>query len=215
MKVIIIGCGRVGSGLAQVMGRRGHDVTVIDTDPAALNRLGPAFKGRKVVGVGFDREILLEAGIHQADALAAVTVSDEANVVSARLARQVFRVPRVVARVYDPGKAEIYRRFGLQTISPVSLGVDRLAEMLSFAHLDTVVSLGSSEVDIVNLDVPRLLVGRSVNEITVPGEIHVVALTRAGKTFLPTLGTVFQEADLLHVAVLVSSADRLGRLIGS
>jgi trk/ktr system potassium uptake protein len=214
MKVIIIGCGRVGSGLAQVMGRHGHDVTVIDSDPAALDRLGPAFKGRKIVGIGFDRDVLLQAGIQRADALAAVTVSDEANVVSARLARQVFRVPRVVARVYDPGKAEIYRRFGLQTISPVSLGVDRLAEMLSFAHLDTVVSLGSSEVDIVDLEVPRLPVGRSVNEITVPGEINVVAVTRAGRTFLPTLGTVFQESDLLHLAVLVASAERLRGLIG-
>jgi trk system potassium uptake protein TrkA len=213
MKVIILGCGRVGSGLAQVMGRRGHAVTVIDNDPATLERLGPAFKGRKMVGVGFDREVLVEAGIQRADALAAVTASDEANVVSARLARQVFRVPRVVARVYDPGKAEIYRRFGLQTISPVSLGIDRLAEMLSFTHMDTVISLGSSEVDIVDVEVPRLLVGRSVNEITVAGEIHVVAVTRAGKTFLPTLGTVFQEADLLHLAVLVASAERLRKLI--
>jgi trk system potassium uptake protein TrkA len=214
MKVIILGCGRVGSGLAQVMGHRGHDVTVIDNDPATLERLGAAFKGRKIVGVGFDRDVLMEAGIHRADALAAVTASDEANVVSARLARQVFRVPRVVARVYDPGKAEIYRRFGLQTISPVSLGIDRLAEMLSFTYMDTVVSLGSSEVDIVDVEVPRLLVGRTVNEISVPGEIHVVAVTRAGKTFLPTLGTVFQEADLLHLAVLVSSAERLRKLLG-
>jgi trk system potassium uptake protein TrkA len=214
MKVIIIGCGRVGSGLGQVMERRGHDVTVIDKDPASLERLGLAFKGQKIVGIGFDRDVLLQAGIQRADALAAVTVSDEANVVSARLARQIYRVPRVVARVYDPGKAEIYRRFGLQTISPVSLGVDRLAEMLSFTHLDTVVSLGSSEVDILNVEIPRLLVGRSVNEITVPGEIHVVAVTRAGKTFLPTLGTVFQEADLLHLAVLVASSERLRKLIG-
>jgi Trk K+ transport system NAD-binding subunit len=96
MKVIIIGCGRVGSGLTQVMGRRGHDVTVIDKDPVSLERLGPAFKGRKILGIGFDRDILLEAGILRADALAAVTVSDEANVVSARLARQVF-LPRVAA----------------------------------------------------------------------------------------------------------------------
>lgn len=214
MKVIIIGCGRVGSRLAQLMSRRGHDVTVIDSDPAALKRLGPSFKGQKIVGIGFDRDVLIEAGIQRADALAAVTVSDEANVVSARLARQVFRVPRVVARVYDPGKAEIYRRFGLQTISPVSLGVDRLAEMISFTSLDTVVSLGSSEVDIVDVEVPRLLVGRSVNEITVPGEIHVVAVTRAGKTFLPTLGTVLLNADLLHLAVVVSSAERLRKLIG-
>jgi trk system potassium uptake protein TrkA len=184
MKVIILGCGRVGSGLAQVMGRRAHDVTVIDNDPATLERLGPAFKGRKIVGVGFDREVLIDAGIQRADALAAVTASDEANVVSARLARQVFRVPRVVARVYDPGKAEIYRRFGLQTISPVSLRIDRLAEMLSFAHLNTVASLGSSEVDIVDVDVPPA--GGSISERNHGAwRDHVVAVTRAGKPSYP------------------------------
>lgn len=214
MKVIIIGCGRVGGGLAQTMSHRGHEVTIVDVDPAALDRLGPGFKGRKITGVGFDRDVLKQAGIDRADALAAVTVSDEANVVTARLAKNIFRVPRVVARVYDPGKAEIYRRFGLQTISPVSLGVDRLAEMLSFTSLDTVVSLGSSEVDIVDVEVPRLLIGRTVRDITVQGEIHVVAVTRTGKTFLPTLGTTLQEADILHLAVLISSAERLRKLLG-
>jgi trk system potassium uptake protein TrkA len=127
MKVIVIGCGRVGSGLAQAMVRRSHDVTVIDKDPISLNRLGPAFKGRKIVGIGFDREILMEAGIQRTDALAAVTVSDEANVVSgARLA--VFRVPRVVkSEVYDPGKAGIYRRFGPADHLTGRLGIERTA----------------------------------------------------------------------------------------
>jgi len=135
MKIIIVGCGRVGSALTLDLSLRGHQVTVIDNDPLAFESLGLAFKGEKVVGVGFDREILIKAGIQKADALAAVTVSDEANVVAARIAKQVFRVPRVAARVYDPRKAEIYRRLGISTISPVAVGSARLAELLSYTNL--------------------------------------------------------------------------------
>jgi len=202
----------MGAGLAQTLNLRGHAVTIVDNDPAAFERLGPAFKGQTVLGVGFDREVLLKAGIERTDALAAVTTSDDANVVVARLASQVFRVPRVVARLYDPRKAEIYQRLGLQTISPVTWGINRIADLLCYSPLDTVLSLGS-EVDIVEAEVPMLLVGRTVKELTVPGEIHVVAISRAGKTFLPTLGTVFHEGDLLHLVVLATSTDRLKALL--
>jgi trk system potassium uptake protein len=213
MKVIIIGCGRVGISLARMLSLRSHEVTVVDSDPNAFEGLGPGFKGRTVVGIGFDQGVLLEAGIERVDALAAVTTSDEANVIAARLAKQVFKVPHVAARVYDPRKAEIYRRFGLQTVSPVALGSTRLAELLSFSHLHTVVNLGSGEVDIVDIDIPPLLVGRSVHDLTVTGEIHVVAISRSGRTFLPHPGTIFQEADHVHLAVLASSADRLKALV--
>src|SRR4030042_1184683 len=108
MRIIIIGCGRMGSGLAQTLSLRGHAVTVVDRDPQAFERLGPAFKGKTLTGIGFDRDVLLRAGIERADGLAAVTFSDEANVVAARLASNIFHVPRVVARLYDPRKAEIY-----------------------------------------------------------------------------------------------------------
>jgi trk system potassium uptake protein TrkA len=213
MKIIVIGCGRMGSGLAQALNLRGHAVTVVDNDPTAFERLGPAFKGRTVAGVGFDRDVLLQAGIERADGLAAVTSSDEANVVAARLASQVFRVPRVVARLYDPSKAEIYRRLGLQTIAPVAWGVQQIADLLCFSPLETVLSLGAGGVDIVQAEVPPLLFGRTVSELTVPDEIQVVAVSRGGTTFLPTLGTVFQEGDLVHLAVLAASTDRLMALL--
>ncbi|MBI3302419.1 MAG: TrkA family potassium uptake protein [Deltaproteobacteria bacterium] len=213
MKIIIIGCGRVGAGLAQALNQRGHAVTVVDRDPVTFERLGAAFKGQTVAGGGFDRDVLLQAGIERADGLAAVTGSDEANAVIARLARQVFRVPRVVARLYDPRKAEIYRRLGLQTINPVTWGIHRIAELLCYSHLDTILSLGSGEVDIVEAELPPLLAGRTVNEVTLAGEIQVAAISRGGKTFLPTLGTVFQEGDLLHLVVLAASADRLKALL--
>jgi len=214
MRIIIIGCGRMGAGLAQTLNLNGHSVTVVDKDPVAFERLGPAFKGQTVVGVGFDRDVLLQAGIKRADGLAAVTASDEANVVVARLASQVFHVPRVVARLYDTRQAEIYRRLGLQTIAPITWGVHQLADLLCFSPLDTVLSLGSGEVDVVKTEIPLLLVGRTVNELTVPGEIQVVAISRGGTTFLPTLGTVFQNGDLVHLVVLAASADRLRALLG-
>lgn len=214
MRIIIIGCGRLGAGLSESLSLRGHDVTVVDQDPAAFERLGHAFQGESVAGGGFDRDVLLRAGIERADALAAVTSSDEVNIVAARLARQVFRVPRVVARLFDPRKAEVYRRLGLATISQVTWGINRIIELLCYSRLDTIKSLGSGEVDIVEAEVPHLLVGRTVNDLTVLGEIHVVAITRRGKTFLPTLGTEFHEGDMIHLALLASSAERLKLILG-
>lgn len=214
MRIIIIGCGGMGAGLAGILNQRGHTVTVLDRDPAAFERLGPSFRGETITGGGVDREALLKAGIERADGLAAVTASDEVNIVAARLARQLFHVPRVVARLYDPRKAEVYRRLGLMTISQVTWGINRIVELLCYSRLDTIMSLGSGEVDIVEAEVPHLLVGRSVNELTVPGEIHVVAVTRRGKTFLPTLGAEFHEGDLLHLALLASSAERLKAILG-
>jgi trk system potassium uptake protein TrkA len=214
MRIIIIGCGRLGSVLAQTLSMRGHAVTAVDNDPASFERLGPAFKGQTVLGVGFDRDLLLQAGIERADGLAAVTTSDDTNVVTARLARLVFRVPRVVARVYDPRKAEIYRRLGLQTISPVSLGSDLLVELLTFSQLKTILSLGSGEVGLVEAEVPPLLVGRAATALTIPGEVHLVAVSRSSKTFLPTPATVFQQGDLIHLAVLAASTERLEALLG-
>lgn len=214
MKIIIIGCGRMGAALAQNLSGRGHEVTVVDLDPSSFERLGPSFRGRTVRGGGIDRETLLKAGIERADGLSAVTASDEVNVVAARLARQVFRVPKVVARIYDPRKAEIYRRLGLQNISPVTWGINRTIELLCYSRMETVISLGGGEVDIVEAEVPHLLVGRRVNELTVHGEIHVVAVSRRGKTFLPMLGTEFMEGDVVHLALLAASADRLKTLLG-
>ncbi len=214
MKILIVGCGRLGAGLAKALELRRHSVSVVDGEPAAFGKLGAAFKGRTVAGSGIDREVLLEAGIERADGLAAVTASDEINVVAGRIAMQAFRVPRVVARLYDPRKAEIYRRLGLQTITPVAWGVNRIAELLCHSRLDTLQSLGSGEVDLVEAEIPPLLVGRTVAEVTVPGEVHAVAVSRGGKTFLPLAGTVFHKGDLVHLAILGTSADRLKAILG-
>lgn len=213
MKVIIIGCGRVGTSLAYTLDQRGDLVTVIDSDPDALERLGPAFRDRAILGIGFDRDVMIRAGIENVDALAAVTASDEANVTAARLARQVFKVPRVAARVYDPGKAEIYQRLGIQTISPVAISAQRLADLLGYSPMGSAVSLGTGEADVIEVEIPSALIGRSVSELTSAGEFQVMAITRAGRTFLPIPGTIFQEGDLGHLIVQLSSRERLESLL--
>jgi len=214
MKIIVVGCGQMGSALAQTLSLRGHTLTVIDKEVAAFERLGPAFKGQTVVGIAFDRAVLLEAGIERADGLASVTHSDEANIVVARLARELFRVPRVVARVVEPHKAEIYRRLGLQTISTTIWGVNRIANQLSYAEGNVLLDLWS-EVELVEVEILPNLAGRTVANLTIPGELHVVAVSRGGKTFLPSGGTAFQSGDLAYCALLAASADRLKRLLQS
>ena len=213
MRILIIGCHRVGSGLARTLSLRGQAVTVVDNVPAAFERLGAGFKGQTVLGIGFDRDVLIQAGIERADGLAAVTASDEVNVVTARIASQVFHVPKVIARLYDPRQAEIYKRLGVQTIAPTTWGINRIADLLLHSQLDTVLSLGSGEVDVVAAQVPPSLAGRTVQDLTILGEVHVVAITRSGKAFMPILGTTFREGDMLHVAVLAASADRLKEML--
>jgi trk system potassium uptake protein len=214
MKIMIIGCGRQGAELAKILSLNGSEVTVVDTDPATFGRLGSYFKGKVIPGSGIDREILLEGGIEQADGMAAVTASDEINIVSARLARQVFLVPRVVARVHDPLKAEIYQRLGLMTVTPVMLGTERFRELLSFSPLYPIKRLGNGEVSIIEIEVPPGLVGRTVNELTVPGEVQVTAVTRGNKTAIPMSGAVFQEKDIIHIAAESGLMDRLKALLG-
>jgi trk system potassium uptake protein TrkA len=213
MKVIIMGCGRVGEQVSLLMAAEGHDVTVIDYESAALERLGPGFKGNRIKGVGFDRQILLQAGIETAEAFAATSSSDNANIVAARIARTIFHVPRVVARLFDPRRAEIYRRLGLTTISSTVWGAERIHELLTHTELDPVLMFGNGEVSIVTIEALQLA-GRAVSHIQVPGEVSVVAVTRAGQAFLPALGTQVQANDLIHLAVLSSAMERLETMLG-
>ncbi len=214
MRVIIMGCGRVGEQLARLMSEEGHDIAVIDYDAAALARLGPDFKGQRIKGIGFDHDVLLRAGIGEADGFAAMSSSDDANVVAARIARHLFHVPRVVARWYEPERAEVYRRLGLVTISSTTWGAERTRELLTHAELDAVRSFGAGEVQLLEVEVPPRLVGHSVRDLSVPGEVSVITITREGKAQLPLLGTIFRTGDVLHLAVLSSAMNRIERLLG-
>jgi trk system potassium uptake protein TrkA len=214
MKVIIMGCGRVGEQLCRLLSSIGHHVTVIDPDASALDRLGPDFKGRKIKGIGFDKEVLLQAGIANADAFAAASSSDNANILAARIARNIFSVPRVVARLYDPRRAEIYERLGLRTISSTTWGAERIMEILVHSEMDPLISLGNGEVNIIAHEIPSHWSGRQVKQLMVPGEISVISVTRKGKAFLPIMGTELQADDLVHLAVSADAMDRFNMMFG-
>jgi len=215
MKVIIMGCGRVGVQVAQLMAIEGHDVTVIDQNPSALERLGSDLPINKIKGVGFDRVVLLKAGIDHAEAFAATSPSDNANIIAARIARNIFHVPRVVARLYDPRRAEIYRRLGLRTISSTTWGAERIRELLIYTELEPSMAFGNGEVIMTSLEVTPALEGRMVRDLSVPGEVMVAAITRQGHAFIPVTGTEFRSGDSVQLIVLASSLDRLRDLLGS
>lgn len=214
MKVIVMGCGRVGEQLSRLLLNEGNQVTVIDLNPQALARLGTDFKGRTILGVGFDRNVLIEAGIEEADAFASTSSSDNANIISARIARNYFKVPRVVARLYDPRRAEIYQRLGLLTISSTTWGAERIRELLTHSELDPILNFGSGEVSLLSVDVPYRLAGKMVKHLTIPGEIQVISITRKGHAFMPLAGTEFLNGDILHIAVLASGMEQFKELLG-
>ncbi|HAZ05778.1 NAD-binding protein [Acetobacterium wieringae] len=214
MKIIIVGCGRIGSGLAMKLSQGDNEIIVIDQEPLTFKHLSTGFKGKTIAGVGFDREVLLTAGIKRTDSLAAVTSNDEANALTARIASQIFGVPRVVSALHEPRKAEIYRRLGLQVFDPMSWGVNRVADLLSFAPVNVAMSIGNGDVDIMEIEIPALLVGRRVGELTIPGEVSVVSISRGNRSIIPVISTVFEDRDLVHLAVATASGERLKSLLG-
>jgi trk system potassium uptake protein len=214
MSVLVLGCGRVGEGVARELTARDVEVVVVDHDPEALGRLGAGFPGRKVTGSILERDPLLDAGIAHADAVTVVTGSDAVNAVVALTARRRFRVPTVIARLYDPRFADINQRLGIRTLVPVSWGIQRIADLVTATTVASTVGLGTGGVEIVEARVPHLLDGRPVGELEVTGELHVVALTRHGRTSLTTPATRLAEGDLAHVAVGTAATGRLERLLG-
>lgn len=214
MKVIIMGCGRVGSQVSQLLVKQGHQVTVIDHDANALARLGTEFKGKLVRGLGFDKNVLLEAGVETAEGFVAASSSDNANIVAARIARNIFRVPRVVARLYDPVRAEVYQRLGLTTISSTSWGAERIVEVVTHTDLDVLPVFRDGNATMVRVEAPARLNGFRVAQMNIPGELAVTAITRNDHTFIPVSGTEFHEGDVIYLTVISSAMDRLEELLG-
>ncbi len=213
MKIIIIGCGRMGSGIAKSLIRSHHQVTVVDLDPQGFDRLGPGFSGQIIQGDALDEESFIASGVNRADGLAAVTGSDTVNTVVARVAKQVFRVPKVIARIHDPQTAGVYQRLGVQTVTSVELGIVRISELLTYSHFDVIHSLGNGGVNIVAFEITQHHIGHSVSDLTIPGEILIISLTRKGKTIIPVKGTILQKGDMIHIAVEENSVPRLKSLL--
>ncbi len=213
MRVVIVGCGRVGASLATVLSADGHEVAIIDRHAVAFKKLGKTFRGLAIEGNAFDREILGRAGIETADAFASVTAGDNTNYVLAAMARNRFKVPRVVTRIYDPLRAEIYRRFGVQTISSTVWGANRIRELLTYTDLTSVLTVGNGEVEIVEIEVNPLLAGHQVRDLAIPGEAQVVAVVRDGAAFIPGPVTILSRGDHVLVAALSSAMPKVERML--
>lgn len=195
-----MGCGRVGSTLARSLESQGHDVAIIDTNGAAFRRLGSSFEGKRVTGVGFDRDTLREAGIEDAYAFAAVSNGDNSNILAARVARETYGVEHVVARIYDPGRAEIYQRLGIPTVGTVRWTADQMLRRLLPQgsvpeHTDP-----SGHVVIADVPLNPAWVGRRISELESASGSRVVYVTRLGDGMLPGADTVYQDGDLVHIA---------------
>lgn len=209
MKVVIAGCGRVGALLANRLGAAGHEVAVIDKDRYAFERLGRNFSGKMAQGMVFDREALDAVEAERADAFVSVTSGDNSNIVSATIARDIFRIPIVVARIFDPRRADIYRRLGITTVSSVSWAANEIASLVLHQSLVRDEVLGDGEVQLVKMSVTPRLVGRTVDDLAAPGEIMVVAIVRGGKSFIPQSGAQFHPGDVIEIAVLQTAMPRL------
>lgn len=201
MHVVVVGCGRVGSGLARMLRADGHTVAIIDRVEKAFRRLPPDFDGQAIVGVGFDRDRLVEAGIERAGALAAVTNGDNSNILVARIARETYGIERVVARIYDPRRAAIYERLGIATIATVQWATERVMRRIVPDAGEVEWIDPSARVVLVERLVPRGLVGRKVEAVDDEAPARVAAVARLGQSSVATPGLVLQEGDVLYLAV--------------
>ena len=202
MHVVIAGCGRVGSELATNLERLGHSVAIIDKNRKAFERLKRDFSGKRVVGFAFDREILEEAGIKEAQAFASVTSGDNSNILSARVTKEHYRVPQVVARIYDPRRAQIYQRLGIQTVATVRWTTDQILRTLFPDEVPVEYTVDNGEVVVTAVPVPAQLVGKSALELDLEGRRRVVAVSRFGIPRLPEKGMTLQEGDIIHISVV-------------
>jgi trk system potassium uptake protein TrkA len=211
--VIIMGCGRVGTLLTLELAKAGHEVAVIDKNPSAFDRLPPGFEARTFVGLGFDRDVLEEAGIKEADAFLAVSSGDNSNILAARVAREHYHVPKVIARIYDPMRADIYERLNIPTVSTTRWGVKQMMLMLSHPREEIKEALAAGDLLRMRIEIPEHLVGRPVSSLEVAGTILVAGVDRGGTGFIPVPSSTFQEGDFAAVIVQKDALETLDGLL--
>jgi trk system potassium uptake protein TrkA len=205
--VIVVGCGRVGSSLAQSLTADGHSVVVIDRRAETFNRLPPDFGGTVLQGVGFDRDVLVEAGIERAGAVAAVTSGDNSNVLIARVAKETFGVERVVARIYDPRRATIYQRLGISTVATVAWTTEQVVRRMLPDPTGAEWTEPTAHVGVIERQITRPWIGHPLTELEESLGVRVVAVGRVGGALVPSARTVGQEGDLLYVAAVLSEVE--------
>jgi trk system potassium uptake protein TrkA len=207
--VVIMGCGRVGSTLAHILEDQGHSVAVIDQDADAFRRLRSGFKGRKITGYGFDRDVLIEAGIEEADAFAAVSSGDNSNIISARVVRESFGIQRVAARIYDPRRAEVYQRLGIPTVATVRWTADQMLRTLLPDGAESLWRDPTGKIVLAEVAYSERWLGEKVKMIEQAIGAKVALISRLGQAILPEPGTVLQEGDMLHVIAEESDLERI------
>jgi trk system potassium uptake protein len=207
--VVVVGCGRVGSELAAALELAGHSVSVIDKNGRAFRRLASDFQGKTVVGFGFDRDHLTEAGIEEAGALASVTNGDNSNILCARIARETYKIERVVARIYDPRRALIYQRLGIPTVATVSWTTDQVLRRLlpDETRHDWIDATG--RIGLVERAIPRVAVGHKLGLLNRPGRFWLTAVSRFGQAHIVTADMVGQEGDVLTFVSAIDAIDEL------
>ncbi len=213
--VVIMGCGRVGSSLAANLDSMGHSVVVVDQDADAFRRLPPEFRGRTIRGVGFDREVLAEAGVEGAAAFAAVSSGDNSNILAARVARETFGIENVVARIYDPKRAEVYQRLGIPTVATVRWTADQMLRRLLPAGAAIEWSDPSGAIRLAEVHVDKGWVGRPLTDLESHAACRVALVTRLGNGMLPATDTVLQEGDLVHVLLREHDVEVVEIALGS
>ena len=209
MHIVIMGCGRVGSTLAHILEDRGNTVAVIDRDPEAFRRLRPSFKGDRVTGMGFDRDVLARAGIERADGFAAVSSGDNSNIIAARVARETFGVPQVAARIYDPRRAEVYERLGIPTVATVRWTADQMLRKLLPGGTEPLWRDATGKVVLTQVSVSPKWIGEPVKLVEASAGARVAYIDRLGEAIVPQPGTVLQEGDVVHVIAKESDLDRV------
>ncbi|ROR53251.1 trk system potassium uptake protein TrkA [Luteococcus japonicus] len=214
MQIVIMGCGRVGSSLARSLEKRGHDVSVIDTNAESFRRLGPEFRGTTVKGVGFDRDVLVKAGIRGADGFAAVSSGDNSNILAARVVREEFGVHNVVARIYDQGRAEVYERLGIPTVATVRWAANQVLRGLLPEGSEPVWRDPSGSARLVQVHVHEGWIGSTIGEIQQAVRTPLPFLQRYGTAMVPTAETVLQDGDLLYAAIELDRTDEIEQVLG-
>lgn len=209
MHIVIMGCGRVGSTLAHILEDRGATVAVVDRDPEAFRRLRPAFKGERVTGIGFDREVLSRAGIERADGFAAVSSGDNSNIIAARVARETFGVRQVAARIYDPRRAEVYERLGIPTVATVRWTADQMLRKLLPEGTEPLWRDATGKVVLTQVSVSPSWIGEPVKALEASAATRIAYIDRLGEAVVPLPGTMLQEGDVVHVIAQESDIDRI------
>lgn len=213
MYVIIVGCGRVGSELAKLLSSEGHNVVVIDKSPKSFDRLGRTFNGVTLTGNGFDLELLKQAGIAQADAFCSVTNGDNSNIIAAQAAKKIFKVPKVIARVYDPSRADIYKSLGLDILSGTILFASMLRDKIIESRFSSYL-IESKDVGVLEIEADEKIIGKTVGEVSLPGELMVVMVKGIKGVALPEPQTRIYKNDVLMALVKTESLDKVRKKFG-